>query len=646
MAKKKSPAAAAAPFDADVLIIGAGMMGSILAKELTAKDPDVRVLVVEAGSATSVTAEGYASYVRRFHGALLKIPNSPYPDSPYAPAPTVLQFNQIPKGTIDAAGYYVQRGPLPYSSEFDRTAGGTTNHWLGQTPRMVPNDLRLKSAYGVGLDWPFGYETLRPYYERAEFELGVAGDAADQRIPGADPAKTYGDYRFPMQAIPRSFADQSTSPAIKAAKLDPKKFPPSKYPAALDVVTMPQARNSLPNPGYVNPETGARGYQPVGGADNPTSGLRCEGNSNCVPICPVQAKYNALKSLRAAQKSGRVTVLTQTVAKLVEWDQENGRITGIVCQGYASSPDANTRTLRARTYVLASHTVENTKLLLNSGVPNTSDQLGRNLMDNVTMLAWGLAPRPLGAYRGPGSTSNIPSFRDGEFRREHAAFVLPLDNFGWLWPAYGPDAQVSELMSAGWPLRPPGSQTKRPEIPPERMFGRTLRACAGNAISRQFFIHFEMEQLPRASNRITVDPGYCDALGVPRPVFNYNLSDYEKRTFPKAREFCAELFPQMGVEDFSADYASSAGYFEYPEQPAKARQGYTFYGAGHIVGTCRLGTTPKNSCLNDQLRSWDHPNLFVVGGAAMPTIGTGNPSITMAALAYRAADAIRKDLAT
>ncbi len=214
---------------------------------------------------------------------------------------------------------------------------------------------------------------------------GVAGDAADQRIPGADPAKTYGDYRFPMQPISRSFADQSTSPAIKAAKLDPKKFPHAMYPAALDAVTMPQARNSLPNPDYVNPETDARGYQPVLGADDPTSGLRSEGNSKCVPICPVQAKYNALKSLRAAQKSGRVTVLTQTVATEVLWDKGNSRITGIVTKSYSDFPDFNmqTRTLRARAYVLASHTVESTKLLLNSGVPNTSDQLGRNLMDNV-----------------------------------------------------------------------------------------------------------------------------------------------------------------------------------------------------------------------------------------------------------------------
>lgn len=634
----------ASVFDADVVIIGAGMMGSILAKELTSKNPRLSVLVVEAGSSTSVSAESYASHVRTFQGALAKIPNSPYQDSPYAPAPTVLQFNPIPPGTIDASGYYVQRGPLPYGSEFDRTAGGTTMHWLGQTPRMLPNDMRLRSAYGVGVDWPFGYDTLRPYYERAEFELGVSGDVSDQRYPGVDGKEYYGDYRFPMKAIPQSYGDRITIPSVKAARLDPAKFPPEKYPYPFDCITTPQARNSPPNPEYVNPETGARGYQPVGGADDPTSGERCQGNASCTPVCPIQAKYNALKSLRAAQASGRVQLLTQTVATQVLWDKTNGRIQGIECKSYSDWPDFNipTRTLRARVYVLASNTIENAKLLLNSKVPDRSGQLGRNLMDNVTLLAWGLAPRPLGVYRGPGSTTNIPTFRDGPFRQEHSAFILPLDNWGWIWPAFGPDAQVSQLMAGGWPLRPvPG---KPPEIPPEKMFGRTLRACAGNAISRQFFTHFEMEQLPRSDNQVTVDPSYRDALGVPRPVISYNLSDYEKKTFPVARRMCAELFPQMGIEDFSSYNPAQAGYFEYPENPKDARKGYTFFGAGHIVGTCRMGSQPADSCVNDHLRSWDHANLFVVGGAVMPTIGTGNPSITMAALAYRAADAILKDL--
>ncbi len=627
------------PYDADVIIVGAGVCGAVLAKELVQREPGLKLMIVEAGPATSTTPEGYASYVRQFHGALAKIPNSPWPDSPYAPQPTVLQFHQIPAGTVDAGGYYVQRGPLPFGSEFDRTAGGTSMHWLGQTPRLLPNDMRLQSTYGIGIDWPFGYETLRPDYERAECELGVAGDVSDQRYPGVDMAAYYGAYQFPMHGQPKSWADRMTAPDVLRAKLDPKKFPQADYPNAFDVIGTPQARNGQPNLAYVNPQTGVRGYVPVGAAGAPDRGQRCEGNASCTPICPVQAKYNALKSLGAALSTGRAQLHTQMVATRVVFDTTSGQVTGLQCSRYNNfdSPDLSTVTLRARIYVLASNTIENAKLLLNSQAPNTSGVLGRHLMDNVTMLRWGLASRPLGVYRGPGSTSNIPTFRDGPFRRQHAAFILPLDNWGWIWPAFGPDAQVAQLMAAGWPLQPPGS-TQAPNIAPQHMFGKQLRACTGNALSRQFFTHFEMEQLPDPANRVTVDPAYRDALGVPRPVITYNLGDYEKETFRVGVEMSREIFPQIGVQDFTAYNPWDAGYFDYQGQ------GYTFFGAGHIAGTARMGVDPTASYVDTQLRSHEHRNLFIVGGAPMPTIGTGNPTITMAALTYRAADAIRAQL--
>ena len=70
----------------------------------------------------------------------------------------------------------------------------------------------------------------------------------------------------------------------------------------------------------------------------------------------------------------------------------------------------------------------------------------------------------------------------------------------------------------------------------------------------------------------------------------------------------------------------------------------SFHGAGHIVGTHRLGDDPATSVTNTDLRSWDHENLFLVGCGSMPTIGTSNPSLTMAALVYRASRAILNDL--
>ena len=80
------------------------------------------------------------------------------------------------------------------------------------------------------------------------------------------------------------------------------------------------------------------------------------------------------------------------------------------------------------------------------------------------------------------------------------------------------------------------------------------------------------------------------------------------------------------------------GYLEFNGKP------YEFKGCGHLVGTHRLGSNPENSVTNSWLRTWDHENLYLVGCGAMPTWGTSNPSLTMAALAYRAAESILRDL--
>ena len=73
--------------------------------------------------------------------------------------------------------------------------GGTTNHWDGWSLRFKPEDFELKSRTGWGIDWPISYEQLAPYYTRAEGLLGIAGDSDDD-----DPPR-YGD-QFPFQAAP------------------------------------------------------------------------------------------------------------------------------------------------------------------------------------------------------------------------------------------------------------------------------------------------------------------------------------------------------------------------------------------------------------------------------------------------------------
>jgi choline dehydrogenase-like flavoprotein len=69
-----------------------------------------------------------------------------------------------------------------------------------------------------------------------------------------------------------------------------------------------------------------------------------------------------------------------------------------------------------------------------------------------------------------------------------------------------------------------------------------------------------------------------------------------------------------------------------------------YEGAGHVMGTYRMGTDPKLSVVDPRLRSHDHPNLFLLGSGVFPSVGSANPTLTLAALALRAADTIAREL--
>ena len=605
-------------YDADVVIVGAGIAGAIVAKLLADNRNNggklKRILILEAGKSTGYTPEGYRSYVEHYFEALAKVPNSPYPNNPDAPSANVLNVKQIPNPPPLKDGYLVQYGPLPFASDYTRAQGGTTLHWRGTCLRMLPNDFRLRSHYGHGVDWPISYQELRPYYERAEREIGVSADVEDQVYPGAGGDYFGAGYQYPMRKIPQSYLDQRL-----AADLHGMKVPVEGGDVEVRVESTPQGRNSTPNPDY----DGGKGYSPARAVGDPETGQRCEGNSSCVPICPVQAKYNALKTL-ATIPTDRVEVKIQSrsVASQVLIDSDSGRVSGVVYKQYhdEKSPEYSTHTARAKIYVIAANAIEGAKLLLASNAANSSDQLGRNLMDHPVMITWGLMPSNVGAFRGPGSTSRIPSFRDGEFRHKHASFRVEIGNWGWNWAAGAPFSTVSQLVDQ------------------RNVFGKELRRRLGSEVPRQFRIGWEAEQLPEANNRVTIDSQYQDALGNYRPVIHYNLPDYTRAGQAKAKDVSDQMFRRLGVEDYTEYNTTDAGYFTYDSK------GYTYNGAGHVVGTHRMGFRRGDSVVDRNQRCWDHENLYLVGCGNMPTLATSNPTLTIAALSIWAAENILKDL--
>jgi choline dehydrogenase-like flavoprotein len=626
----------------DVVIVGGGFAGAAIAKVI-AESGGKRILILEAGRATGMSADKYASHVTAFQASLDNVPNTPYPDSRNAPQADVSDIRQIlgqstpdtaPDSTIDTSGYLVQMGPLPFQSDFTRALGGTSLHWLGTCLRMLPSDFELHTRYGQGVDWPIGYEDLRPYYEQAERDIiGVAGSVTDQHYPGIDNQKYFGDYDYPMEPVPASYLDQ-----VLAHRLDGRNITVRGSDYTVRMSSTPAARNTIPRGDYL----------PVGAPGNPQQGQRCEGNTNCIPICPVQAKYSALKTLYELMrthpddqpltaKRSAVTIMTQAVASQVELD-EHRRVSGITYQTYDNEntkPARAPQTVRGKVYVLAANAVQNATLLLASNAANSSGLVGRNLMDHPLILTWGLAPEPVWGFRGPLSTSGLEMFRDGPFRDRSSAFRIEIGNEGWNFTANAPTSTVKTMIQSG-------------------KYGRDLRRAIGEVIPRQFRLALEMEQIPQTSNYVTIDGAYRDQLGNYRPVIRYDLPDYVRSGFAMAKEASDAMFRLLGIRRLGPhedrdDFNYPRDYTDYlPSDPGYVIYGgcgYTFQGAGHVAGTHRMGSSRRYSVVNTGQRSWDHDNLYLVGCGNMPTIGTSNPTLTMTALAIRAGDNIVEDLA-
>ncbi|MGW2486229.1 GMC family oxidoreductase [Streptomyces sp. NPDC001606] len=609
-ATKRTDPEAAANVLYDVVIVGGGISGSLIALRLS--EAGKRVLMLEAGPAEDLTLRGYERYLDRFYSAISKDNQAPYPAVPNAPMPRGTDARPITPGAPDASSYIVQSGPFATDTTYTRVLGGTTMHWEGKTLRMLPEDFRMRTLYGEGADWPLGYEDLAPYYNEAEREIGVSADVADQAYLGI--AFDEG-YVYPMKGLPLSYLDRMVARDVDGmpVELDGER-------RELRVRPFPQGRNGIPNPAY----DGGKGYMPRGAvsAYQVEVGGRCQGNNNCVPLCPVQAKYNAGKTLALALQSGRVDLVAQAVAYKVHIDEHTRRVTEIEYRRYArpDSPGFTPARARGRLYVLAANAVENPRLMLASGLRGSSGLMGRNFMDHAYLLAWGLLPKVAGTFRGTNCTGGITDLRGGSFRSRQAAFSIDIHNDGWGWARGAPMTDLIDLVdSAG-------------------RYGESLRQGLVDRVSRQLQLAFMVEVPADPSNRVTVSPDFTDQLGNMRPVLSYGIPEYTMRGVAYARQLSKRIFARLGAEDHTVYDPNFWGYTVHDGV------GYEIRGGNHLAGTHLMGATPRTSVVDADQRCWDHENLYLVGGGSMPTVGTSNVTLTVAALCLRSARAMLAQL--
>ena len=628
----------------DVVIVGAGVSGALIAKQLGKAGK--KVLILEAGLNGQ---ENHAEVMERFYMAQAKVPEAPYtppivnadpttgiqspsnPSQQAAGRPTTLTLGEASWQDPNQS-YLDQKGPLAFSSTYERMGGGTMRHWLGTSLRFVPNDFKTYSTYGVEEDWPITYDDLSPWYDKADAEIGIAADVADQDYLGI--TFTPG-YQYPMPAIPSSLVDQAVTAAM------PNVAPVSGV--TLSVSNTPAGRNSVP-------------YQ---------DRRVCAGNTNCIPICPIQAKYDPTVTLQDALQYPTVSILYQTVASEIIVGSD-GNVSAISYLQY-DDPNggvARTGSVSATRYVIAGHAIETPKLLLMSknggrtpnGVANNSGHVGQHLMDHPIYLSWALAKDQLFGYRGPLSTAGIESMRDGAFRSKHAPFRIEIGNEGWNFPISDPTTTTLDFIVGA-------NASQLNSNPPKNLFGDDLTATLNGIFTRQFRLGFLVEQTPDDNCTVGLSKTYKDSLGLPRPEITYNFSDYTKMGFVVAKKTASMIYQAMGAKEFTkqptADQVGKdptvfaitydADGNPVPDgqtAPAGSTTDYfRFFGAGHTVGTYRMGSDPSTSVVNSEQRSWDHPNLFLVGSGVFPTVATGNPTLTIAALALWAAQTITADLA-
>jgi choline dehydrogenase-like flavoprotein len=567
-----------------VIIVGGGVSGALVAWQLTQTlrhrdtDEEPRVLLLEAGPALPDPHTDPAEVPSDVEERLLGVNDWALDDAQLLGAPYNRRNNKLaPSPEEDLKhSWYEQMKAHTFRGTYERRWGGTTWHWMGLMPRLLPSDFEMRSRYGVAVDWPITYDDLEPWYALAERELGVSGDHAQwDGVHGA-----WRSEPFPMSEIWPSYGDEAVRAKLDGATFDG---------LAVKLRTVPQARNS-------------RTYQ-----GRPA----CAGNSSCIPLCPIGAKYDATVHLRKLAKDARVTLRSGCIVTRV-LTGEDGRAIGVK---YHDARDDRTarRTALCDVLVLAGNAIETPRLLLASGLLTSNPNLGANLMDHLNRASYIEASEPVWGYRGPPTTSGIDAFRDGPFRRERAAFRISVGNDGG-GRTRAPQVELASLLAS--------SRGENGSI----AYGLPLRNALRERMSRLFRLSCLAEVLPSAANRVTLG-AKLDDLDMPKPALYFDPGEYALTGVNRADAVLRSLLSRVG------DPSSLS-------PPSSPDQWDT---AGHILGTARMGVSAADGVVDRDGRVFGIPNLFIADGSVFPTQGTANPTATIAALALRLGTKLARD---
>jgi choline dehydrogenase-like flavoprotein len=466
---------AARPAEVDVCVVGAGAGGLVAATEIAERG--FRVVVLERGPCIRREAFLEDEIAVKRRGQLW---------------PTVEEEPRTWRPSPD-----VQAETLPIGVQLFANAmcvGGGTVHYSGLSWRFHESDFRVLSEEGPVdgaslADWPIDYAEMEPWYERAEWEIGVSGRG------WANPYDPPRRRDYPLPPVARTSAGAILERGARALGLHP-------FPTPLAILSQPyRGRPACTNKGF------------------------CSGYG-----CPVGAKSSTLEALLPrALASGRCELRSGAFASRVELDRR-GRASGVV---YADGRGGEILQ-PARLVLLAAGGVETPRLLLLSasrghpdGLANGSGLVGANFMQHApgaTVVA--TFPEPLDGHKGASPTRAVHDYYATDSRR---GFIRG----GYFHPrAHGGDP--IELA-----LRPVHGTT----------WGAAHKASMRRTWDHYLYSHVTAESLPVESNRVDLDPVVRDRFGLPvaRITHTAHPNDVRLSTFLADRS--ADVFRAAGATE-------------------------------------------------------------------------------------------------
>jgi gluconate 2-dehydrogenase alpha chain len=566
----------------DVVIIGLGWTGAILAHELT--DQGLDVVAIERGpwrdTATAFNI-GYAPDELRYAVRL---------DLFQRPAQNTLTFRNNDSQTAL---------PMRQFGSFipGNGVGGAGVHWNGVVWRYNPTDFRLLShlseRYGASFvpdelsiqDWGVTYEELEPFYDQFEFLAGVSGKAGNLNgviHEGGNPFEGPRKREYPLPPMKMTYGPTLFAEAARSLGYHPFPQPSANLSAA-----------------YTNPLGVKMGQCTYCGF--------CE-RFGCANYSKASVQTSVLPVL---MRKSNFEARTECEVLKINLDASGKRATGVT---YVDSSGVQWEQ-PAEIVLVCAFAFHNVRMLLLSGIGRPYDSsthqgtIGRNY-----------------AYQ---TTSGIELFFDDKIFNpfiSSGALGQVVDDFNGDGFDHGGLGFVGGAGINTGPTNGRPIQT-RPTPPGTPRWGAQWKQATKKSYLRFFTLGSQGSSYATYTNHLDLDPTYKDRFGQPllRMTFDFPDNDIRMSNYvtDKMEEIAKALKPR--------EYVVSRRVKPYSTVP---------YQSTHNTGGAIMGADPKTSAINKYLQSWDVPNVFVVGASAFPQNAGYNPTGTVGALAFWTADAI------